>query len=125
VPLNAQAITALKLWLKMRPDEDTALFLSRSNIRLTTRAVQQIVEQIGREAAAWVKARTADDRATIAALNALTPHVLRHTCAKRLLDSGAQLTEVAAILGHEDLNMTRRYTQPSETDLQRAMNRLN
>lgn len=125
VPLNAQAITALKLWLKMRPDEDTALFLSRSNIRLTTRAVQQIVEQIGREAAALVKARTVDDRATIAALSALTPHVLRHTCAKRLLDAGAQLTEVAAILGHEDLNMTRRYTQPSDADLQRAMNRLN
>lgn len=123
VPLNAQVIAVLKIWMKMRPDEDTALFLSRSNIRLTTRAVQQIVEQIGREAAALVKARAADDRATITALNALTPHVLRHTCAKRLLDAGAQLTEVAAILGHEDLNMTRRYTQPSEADLQRAVDR--
>lgn len=123
VPLNAQAIAALKVWLKIRPDEDTALFLSRSNIRLTTRAVQQIVEQIGREAAALVKARSAENRAAVEALYALTPHVLRHTCAKRLLDAGAQLTEVAAILGHEDLNMTRRYTEPSEADLQRAVDR--
>ncbi len=123
VPLNAQVIAALKMWLKMRPAEDTALFLSRSNIRLTTRAVQQIVEQIGREAAALVKARSAEARVAIEALSALTPHVLRHTCAKRLLDAGAQLTEVAAILGHEDLNMTRRYTQPGAADLQRAVNR--
>ena len=123
VPLNAQVIAALKVWLKMRPIEGAALFLSRSNIRLTTRAVQQIVEQIGREAAALVKARSAEARDAIAALNALTPHVLRHTCAKRLLDAGAQLTEVAAILGHEDLNMTRRYTQPGEADLQRAVDR--
>ena len=118
-----QVIAALKTWLKMRPAEGEALFLSRSNIRLTTRAVQQIVEQIGREAAALVKARSVEARAAIEALNALTPHVFRHTCAKRLLDAGAQLTEVAAILGHEDLNMTRRYTQPGEADLQRAVDR--
>jgi site-specific recombinase XerD len=56
-------------------------------------------------------------------LNALTPHVLRHTCAKRLLDAGAPLTEVAEILGHEDLDITRRYTQPSVADLQRVVDR--
>lgn len=124
VPLNAAVIVALKTWLKIRPAEGDALFLSRSNIRLTTRAVQQIVEQIGREAAVLGRTRSLADREASAALNALTPHVLRHTCAKRLLDTGAQLTEVAAILGHEDLNMTRRYTQPSATDLQRAADRI-
>jgi hypothetical protein len=31
------------------------------------------------------------------------------------------LTEVAAILGHEDLNTTRRYTQPGYEDLHRAV----
>ncbi len=50
-------------------------------------------------------------------------HVLRHTCGKRMLDAGAQLTEVAAILGHTDLNMTRRYTQPGAEDLHRAVGR--
>lgn len=124
VPLNASVIAALKTWLKIRPAEGAAMFLSRSNIRLTTRAVQQIVEQIGRKAAALGRTRSLADREAGAALNVLTPHVLRHTCAKRLLDAGAQLTEVAAILGHEDLNMTRRYTQPGEADLQRAMNRI-
>lgn len=123
IPLNAAVITALKAWLKLRPAEGAALFLSRSNIRLTTRAVQQIVEQLGREAAAIGRTRSRADREASDALSALTPHVLRHTCAKRLLDAGAQLTEVAEILGHEDLNITRRYTQPSAADLQRAVDR--
>lgn len=123
IPLNASVITALKAWLKMRPAAGTALFLSRSNIRLTTRAVQQIVEQLGREAAAIGRTRSRADREASDAVGALTPHVLRHTCAKRLLDAGAQLTEVAEILGHEDLNITRRYTQPSAADLQRAVDR--
>jgi site-specific recombinase XerD len=71
-----------------------------------------------------VPARGNDEREIIDALKALSPHVLRHTYGKRLLDAGAQLTEVAEILGHEDLNVTRRYTQPSATDLQRAADRI-
>lgn len=123
VPLNATVIATLKDWQTVRPDAGLALFLSKTHRRLTTRAIQQIVEQIGREAAALVKTRSAEDRAVIEALNALSPHVLRHTAAKRLLDAGAQLTEVAEILGHEDLNITRRYTQPGAEDLHRAMDR--
>ena len=124
VPLNADVIATLNTWLKIRPATDhPALWLSRSDIRITARAVQGIVEQIGHEAAALITARSSDDRVIADALNALTPHVLRHTCGKRLLDAGAQLTEVAAILGHEDLNTTRRYTQPGEEDLHRAVGR--
>lgn len=125
VPLNADVIAALRTWLSLRPaTDDPALFLSRSDQRVTVRAVQTVVEQLGREAAALVKARSAEDRAMAESLNALSAHVLRHTCGKRLLDAGAQLTEVAAILGHEDLNMTRRYTQPGEEDLHRAAGRI-
>jgi integrase/recombinase XerC len=124
VPLNADVVQALRAWLKIRPEsDDPALFLSRSAIRITARAVQGVVEQIGHEAATLIKARSSEDRVIAESLNTLTPHVLRHTCAKRLLDAGAQLTEVAAILGHEDLNMTRRYTQPGEEDLHRAVAR--
>lgn len=125
VPLNADVIAALRTWLSLRPStDDPALFLSRSDQRVTVRAIQTVVEQLGREAAALIKARSAEDRALAESLNALSAHVLRHTCGKRLLDAGAQLTEVAAILGHEDLNMTRRYTQPGEEDLHRAAGRI-
>jgi site-specific recombinase XerD len=125
VPLNADVIESLNSWLKIHPAASKpVLFVSRSDIRITSRAIQGIVEQIGHEAATLIKARSSDDRAIAEALNALTPHVLRHTCGKRLLDAGAQLTEVAAILGHEDLNTTRRYTQPGNEDLHRAVGRI-
>ena len=126
VPLNAGTILTLRHWLKIRPTygHASALFTSKTGRRLAPRAIQAVVEQVGRVAASKVQARGNDEREIIDALNALTPHVLRHTCGKRLLDAGAQLTEVAEILGHEDLNVTRRYTQPSSTDLQRAVNRI-
>ena len=125
VPLNADVIETLNAWLKIHPAANSpVLFVSRSNIRITSRAIQGIVEQIGHEAAALVRARSSEDRAIADSLNKLTPHVLRHTCGKRMLDAGAQLTEVAAILGHEDLNTTRRYTQPGYEDLHRAVGRI-
>ena len=126
VPLNAVTIAALRYWLKIRPisDRESALFTSKTGRRLAPRAIQSAVEQIGRVAASKVPARGSEEREIIDALNALSPHVLRHSCGKRLLDAGAQLTEVAEILGHEDLNVTRRYTQPSAVDLQRAANRI-
>jgi integrase/recombinase XerC len=126
VPLNAGTIAALRYWLKIRPisDRESALFTSKTGRRLAPRAIQAAVEQIGRVAASKVPARGSEEREIIDALNALSPHVLRHSCGKRLLDAGAQLTEVAEILGHEDLNVTRRYTQPSAVDLQRAADRI-
>jgi site-specific recombinase XerC len=126
VPLNAGTISALRHWLKIRPtcDHESALFTSRTGRRLAPRAIQAVIEQVGRVAASKVPARGNEEQEIIDALSALSPHVLRHSCGKRLLDAGAQLTEVADILGHEDLNVTRRYTQPSAADLQKAADRI-
>jgi site-specific recombinase XerD len=46
---------------------------------------------------------------------------LRHTFAKRLLDVGANLVTVASLLGHERIETTARYTQPTDWDLEKAM----
>jgi integrase/recombinase XerC len=61
--------------------------------------------------------------AGLAALPDISAHNLRHTCGKRLIEGGAKLEEVAAILGHENLNTTRQYVEPGETDLERAVER--
>lgn len=61
--------------------------------------------------------------AKLAELPDVTAHNLRHTCGKRLIESGARLEEVAAILGHENLNTTRQYVEPGEEDLERAVER--
>ena len=53
-----------------------------------------------------------------------TPHILRHTFAKNLVDAEVSLDRVAALLGHENLNTTRIYTTPSVPDLTEVVERL-
>jgi len=106
--LNREARRALADWLNLRGQMDTpAVFAGGRGERLTTRQVQRIVADLA--AAAGGEA---------------TPHTLRHTCAKSLLDSGAKLTEVQSLLGHARLDTTARYTTPSLADLQAAVERL-
>jgi integrase/recombinase XerC len=53
----------------------------------------------------------------------VTAHTLRHSFAKNLVNVDTPLDQVATLLGHESLDTTRIYTQPSERDLERAVQR--
>lgn len=44
-------------------------------------------------------------------------HDLRHECASRLFEKGLQIMEVAAITGHKDLSMLKKYTHLRAEDL--------
>jgi site-specific recombinase XerD len=48
----------------------------------------------------------------------VTPHTLRHTFGRNLVDAGVPLDRVAQLLGRESVDTTRIYTTPSEQDLQ-------
>jgi integrase/recombinase XerC len=54
----------------------------------------------------------------------VTPHVLRHTFAKHVLDASEDLATVQRLLGHERLETTAIYTQPTARDLEEAVRRL-
>jgi integrase/recombinase XerC len=55
----------------------------------------------------------------------LHPHLLRHTMAHKFLeDNGNDLVALAQILGHENLNTTKRYVQRTEQQLGEAADRL-
>jgi site-specific recombinase XerD len=54
-------------------------------------------------------------------LNQVTPHKLRHTFCKNLINAGVSLEKVAMLAGHENLETTRRYCSPSEHDLETAV----
>lgn len=105
LPLNKPARHALAAWLKVRPESVTGhLFTGQRGDALTTSALRRILENLSR-------------RADVDA----SPHTLRHTFGKRLVDSGVSLEKVAALLGHNSLNTTRIYVAPGVRDLEQAV----
>ena len=60
-----------------------------------------------------------------AGLDALSPHILRHTFATHYLKANPDdLRGLAALLGHSDLNTVMIYTEPSHKDLINRMERM-
>ena len=55
---------------------------------------------------------------------AYTPHVLRHTCASRLVQAGAGLLYVQTWLRHKQVAMTQRYAHLAPESLRDAVNLL-
>jgi site-specific recombinase XerD len=109
VPLNAEVRKALKDWLKERSKRfpkpaDPALFLNLKGRRLSTRAIDLIVRQLGADANLELSA-----------------HILRHTCLTNLVRRGNDLVLVAEVAGHRRLETTRRYSLPSLDDREQAM----
>lgn len=106
VPLNATALAALKEWLGVRPQQadHEFVFTGKGSLPLGSSGVQEILAEIGRRAGVEV-----------------TPHRLRHTFAKNLVDRGVPIDQVGALAGHSSLNTTRRYTTPSASDLEKAV----
>lgn len=62
--------------------------------------------------------------ATRAGVEEVSPHMLRHTFCRELLTSGVDITTVATLAGHANINTTVVYTQPTEDDKISALNKL-
>ena len=102
VPVGARALEALCLYLeKARPGfkpRSAALFVNRFGARLTTS-----------EAGARVKLA----RLKAGISTPVTPHALRHAFATHLLENGADIRHVQAMLGHASIKSTQIYTRVS------------
>ena len=62
----------------------------------------------------WNRARKAVGLAGDAQV---VPHILRHTCASRLVQAGIDLRRVQSFLGHQTIQMTLRYAHLATDDL--------
>lgn len=78
------------------------LIVGKKNEKLTTRRVEQIIDDIIKR--------------TSIKLN-ITPHMFRHTFATHLLDNGCDLLVVQELLGHASLSSTEMYTHVSNEHL--------
>lgn len=105
VPLNVTARRALMRWFEKRGKEPGPLFFGKRRDRLGVRGIAYLVARYSR----------------IAGLHGVTPHTLRHTFAKNLIDAGVSIDQVALLLGHETLDTTKRYTKASARDLENAV----
>jgi len=108
VELEAEAIDALRRWLEVRPKREgcKALFVGQKKTRggLSPRAISNVVCQAGKRVNLH-----------------LTPHMLRHTFATDLLDQGNDLVTIQTLLGHQNINTTTVYTQPTAQKRLRAV----
>ena len=106
VPVGAQALRWVQRYLKTarpalltRADTDT-LFVSRYGRAMSRQALWNMLKKTAR-------------RAGLRA--AVSPHTLRHSFASHLLERGADLRSVQAMLGHADIATTQIYTQLSSS----------
>jgi Site-specific recombinase XerD len=100
IPLSRESRYHIANYLQTRNDNEAALFLSNQLQRLSVRAIQHMLQGYGTH-----------------------PHALRHTFARRLVASGVDLSAVAELTGHADINMTRRYSRPSYSELMESIER--
>lgn len=108
--LSARAKDALKKYLNKRVDVDDALFvriiresrIMNQGLRLTPRSVERIIKYYAIKAGIDKK---------------VTPHIIRHSFATDLLENGADLRSVQALLGHANIATTQIYTHVTDRHL--------
>lgn len=115
VPLGDEAANWVRRYLVdgrpglMRGRESPWLFVNaRGGARLSRSGFWKILKAHGRRAGIT---------------SALSPHVVRHSFATHLLDRGADLRAIQAMLGHADLSTTQIYTHVLEARLRQVYDR--
>lgn len=116
VPLWKSTAKRLKEWLpRISNDADAPLFPNRHNRPLTRSGVENRLQ------AAVTIAAT---RCSSLKKRRVSPHVLRHTTAMHLLQSGVDLSVIALWLGHESPETTHLYVEADLQMKERALKKL-
>ena len=84
---------------------------TRSARERRRRGVPQRARRAATRQGCWEIVRAAGERVGLG--DALSPHVLRHSCATHMLDHGADIRVVQELLGHASVSTTQVYTKVS------------
>lgn len=112
---SPEAKRAVKAYLDKRKDLDDALFVQMGknakgakDLRISPRSVERIVKHYAIKAGITRK---------------VTPHIIRHSFATDLLQNGADLRSVQAMLGHANIATTQVYTHVTDKHLREVHKR--
>lgn len=102
---------ALKTWLEKRstlelPKDENAMFISLQNKRISVRAVENMVKKYARLASPLKK---------------ISPHKLRSTYGTNLYRETKDIYIVADVLGHKDVNTTKKHYAAINEDMRKAV----
>ena len=115
VPLWSRTAKVLRAWFRELDPGDGLAFPSARGRPLTRDGVAYLLERASQAASS--SCPSLRDKS-------VSPHVIRHTTAMHLFQSGVDLTVIALWLGHESVETTHGYLEADMATKQRALAKL-